>query len=176
MTASRTLDLEACAFTTERTAVEAWSRHDDGVVVSVLTEPVTRHLPPDWQGPYDEGRAHRWVRERRAEGALLVVNDRESNAGIGFVLLAEVGGDAEERAELRFGYLLAERAWGRGLGTELLAGLVAWCRGNLPPLTLVGGVAHDNLASCRVLEKTGFVAAERSDGEQFYRLELGPGA
>jgi len=58
--------------------------------------------------------------------------------------------------DLRFGYLLAEKVWGKGLGTELIEGLLNWCKkqGNIRSIS--GGVETDNIESIKVLEKTGF--------------------
>ncbi len=53
---------------------------------------------------------------------------------------------------VRLGYLLAERGWGRGMASELVAGFVGWCREN-GVVSISGGVAIDNPASARVLVK-----------------------
>ena len=58
--------------------------------------------------------------------------------------------------EVHLGYVLAESAWGQGLGSELVEGFVEWCRGERQIRSLIGGVAADNLASVRILEKNGF--------------------
>lgn len=79
---------------------------------------------------------------------------------------------ARPRSELRLGYLIVESRWGRGYATELLQGLVEWVR-IAPFRRIVAGVASDNVASKRVLEKSGFVRHGEANGiEEFYVIEL----
>jgi ribosomal-protein-alanine N-acetyltransferase len=66
-----------------------------------------------------------------------------------FALRQEVGHRVE------FGYVLARRAWGRGLMTEALAGAVEWAL-RQTAIWRIGGVCDvENLASARVMEKAG---------------------
>ncbi len=178
--------LRDCAFETERLIVKEWhslspddwQREDLAkVVASMLTEPVTRSLPLSWQGTYSLDRAREWIKERDDEGSTFLVIDKSSRQGIGLMILFETQteeGDGE--AEVRLGYLLSEAAWGKGIASELVSGLVSWCRGQECISSIAGGVAHNNTASIRVLEKNGFQLV-RSDedigeGELLYRLNL----
>ena len=83
---------------------------------------------------------------------------------------------ASSAVEIRVGYLLAEPYWGRGFASELIAGLVAWCRQQPSVEFLAGGVAADNPASARVLEKNGFRQSTAEDdvsnSEAIWRLSL----
>jgi RimJ/RimL family protein N-acetyltransferase len=167
------------AFETERLRVLGWHAAEragavadlPAVVAAMLTEPVTRWLPPHWQGPYTRGRAEAWIAEQDAEGTVLLVEDRESGEPLGLVLLFE--GPVEGGVEVRLGYLLAETAWGRGYGGELLGGFVAWCRARGDVRTIIGGVAPENGASIRLLERYGFVPDAAEPGEDItYRLDL----
>ena len=78
--------------------------------------------------------------------------------------------------DIRLGYLLSKNAWGKGIASELVAGFAVWCRGQSTILTIFAGVAQDNLASVRVLEKTGFDRVGREgeivDGDHLYQLIL----
>lgn len=156
--------VDDCTFTTARLEVFGWHAlpgRPTGapslteLVIGLLSEPVTRFLPAGWRGIDDADRAARWIAERDAEGATLLVVDRATGDPLGLLLLhsADAGGD---RVEVRIGYLLAESAWGRGLATELVTGLVAWCRARPVIGSIVGGVAPGNEASIRVLERCGF--------------------
>lgn len=156
---------EAAAFETERLSVCEWRAGADrapsnrdlpGVVAAMMTEPVTRSLPPQWQGAYDEQRATEWIAARNLEGPTLLVADRSSGEALGLVILFEIESCDTSSVDVRLGYLLAESAWGRGLASELIAGLVEWCRAAGRVRSLTGGVATDNPASMRVLEKNGF--------------------
>lgn len=74
--------------------------------------------------------------------------------------------------ELRIGYLVAESFWGFGYATELVRGMVGWARGR-SPLSLMAGVAADNVPSRRVLEKCGFsmdLEGDQNHTDLIYRL------
>ena len=171
---------EDYAFTTERLRADEW--HGAGrthaapdlpaIVAAMLTEPVTRWLPPHWQGPYTRARAEAWIAEQDAEGTVLLVENQEAGEPLGLVLLfeePEAGG-----VDVRLGYLLAESAWGQGYGGELLGGFVAWCKGRSDVRSIIGGVAPENAASIRLLERHGFVCEpEPAPGEDLtYRLVI----
>jgi RimJ/RimL family protein N-acetyltransferase len=168
--------VETCAYETERLAVADWhgwaATELPAVVAGMMTPAVTRSLPPDWGGAWDAARARDWIAARDAEGTVLLAV--EAGRPVGLVLLYEDA--AHGRVSVRLGYLLAEAAWGRGLGGELLAGLVAWSRGQPGIDALVGGVAVDNAASIRLLERSGFVRVgdDAPAGELEYRLDLTP--
>ena len=179
------MECKSCAFETERLTVHEWQAHPISrreealgrVVASILTEPVTRALPTEWQGKYDEGRTAEWIAARNSEGPTLLVSDRITGEGVGLVILFESIAECGTGVDVRLGYVLAERAWGQGLATELVGGFVSWCRSRAEIRSLVGGVAKTNPASARVLEKNGFLPVEedRSDpgAEQIYRLSFG---
>ncbi len=160
------MDLTTCRFETPRLMVGEWhslSSHDPGegdlehAVMSILTEEVTRALPPEWHGAYSVARARDWIRARDEEGVTLLVVERSSRRAVGLVILLQ-DGERGDGVVLRLGYLLAEAAWGRGLASELIRGFVDWCRG-VGVTRIIGGVATNNPPSRRVLEKCGFVRA-----------------
>ena len=70
-------------FETKRLSVRGWHEAGgDGAVADLptevagmLTEPVTRWLPPEWQGTYTRARAEAWIADRDAEGLVLLVLD-----------------------------------------------------------------------------------------------------
>lgn len=173
-----------CSFSTSRLLVKQWHslasedvEEQDlaSVVAGMLTAPVTRSLPPGWQGSYTVERATEWIQERDREGTALLVVELAERKAVGLVILFESASVGSGGAELRLGYLLAESAWGKGLATELLLGFVEWCKQN-NVASVVGGVERENAASRRVLEKAGFrcYASADDDGhdELLYRLNL----
>ncbi|MGI9599235.1 MAG: GNAT family N-acetyltransferase [Acidimicrobiales bacterium] len=177
--------VETCTFETERLLVQPWHRRrPDGcspldlpnAVAEMLTEPVTRHLPNSWHGSYSRHRAETWIAERDAESTVLLVGARPAGDPVGLVILTETPAGGDELVDIRLGYLLAETAWGTGLATELLGGLVEWCRPQKQIASIVGGVAEDNRGSIRVLERHGFTLMPSStgpgDGELLYGLQL----
>ena len=168
-----------CRFKTEHLLVKEWhSRSADSVadqelalvVCKLLTQSVTQSLPERWQGEYSTERASQWIEERDNEGTTLLVLERSSGTPIGLMILFENNDDPRGRA-VRLGYLLAESAWGMGLASELVRGFVEWCRtGDIA--SIVSGVARDNVASQRVLEKNGFVLQRDIDDSADLYLEL----
>ena len=145
------------------TATVDWNGEDLANIVSdLLTPNVTRSLPPAWQGTYSVERANNWIKERDEEGTTLIVIENISKAPIGLVILFE----SLDGKDIRLGYLLKESAWGNGFASELVQGLVEWCRNN-GVASITGGVERDNIASIRVLEKTGFNAeADNNDSAE----------
>lgn len=128
-------------------------------LVSLLSEAVTRDLPPGWQGFYDEDRASLWFGERRREGPTLLVVDRSEGRPVGLLILAESGNTCGH-GDIRLGYLIHEDVWGTGLATEVVAGFADWCRTNGTIRSIVGGVTDGNAASARVLQRNGFVPSD----------------
>jgi RimJ/RimL family protein N-acetyltransferase len=171
-----------CEFRTERLSVKDWlyrnkaeEQHDfSDKVISILSLKVTEALPDGWQNINTTEQAKQWILDRAKEGVFLTVFQQSNQELIGFLFLYE--SEAENQyIDLRFGYLLAEEAWGKGFGTELIRELVAWCekQGNIQSLS--AGVEHDNIGSIKVMEKTGFsISAERklSDDVIFYERKF----
>jgi RimJ/RimL family protein N-acetyltransferase len=174
------MTMKSYMFSTQRLLVGEWhsmistdtaETELSQTVISILTPPVTRSLPTAWQGTYTLGRAREWIRERDQEGVTMLIKDRTANLSIGFLILSE--GD---NRDVRIGYLLAEHAWGKGLASELIQGFIVWCK-EAGIRSIIGGVARDNEAPIRVLEKNGFVCeqAEENTSEIFCTLPLDTG-
>ncbi len=142
-------------------------------VVAALTPAVTRALPPDWQGDFNPARARRWIEGRDAESVVLLAVGRDSGDPFGVVILFETPQEGSSGIELRVGYIITEKAWGKGLASELVEGLVEWARGQAGITSISAGVGEDNPASSRVLIKNGFQPTpDSSGGEQIYELQL----
>lgn len=117
------------------------------------------------------------MKERDAEGSTFLVIKKTTQQAVGLMILSEM--QAEEgngEVEIRLGYLLSEATWGKGIASELISGFVSWCRGQESISSIAGGVADDNPASKRVLEKNGFQLVRSGDDvtqdEQLYRLNI----
>ena len=176
---------ETCAFETDRLIVKPWHAvpGDEwpkldlaAVVAEMMTEPVTRYLPEGWQGPYSLHRAGAWVTEQDNESPMLLVIERQSREPAGLVILFESPAIPHDLLDIRVGYLLAETAWGKGLATELISGLIRWCR-NQPTIgSITAGVDPTNEPSRRVLERLGFSSIDASnsdpDNELDYQLQV----
>ncbi len=161
-----------CTFATTRLRVDRWpSEGDSGstdlpsVVARLLTPSVTAPLPDSWRGSYSRSRALAWIQDRDAEGTTLLVEHKSNGRPVGLLLLSDSAEAGEPGTEVRLGYLIAESYWGRGYATELLQGFVRWTRSS-PYRRIVAGVASDNTASKRVLEKSGFRRSPEARGAQ----------
>ncbi len=177
---------EACAFETDRLLVKEWHSltGDDWpqqdlarLVVTTMTEPVTRLLPTSWHGEFTVDRAVEWIAERDGEGPTLLIIEGSTDQAVGLMILFESA--AEDRTggvDVRLGYVLAESAWGKGLASELIEGFAGWCRGEAGIRSLAAGVERHNPTSKRVLEKNGFrpIKEEHGDskGDQLFELRL----
>ena len=174
--------LSECCFKTDRLVVDDWSRLltgdaaqelRDSFVVSLLTEAVTRDLPPGWQGPYDTDRAASWFVARQSESTVLLIVGRSDGVPVGLLILSQ-SENSHEPLDVRLGYMIDESAWGKGLATEVVAGFARWCRTNGTMRSIKGGVSDGNSASARVLHKNGFVphtkSADRPTDEVEYTL------
>ena len=167
-------------FNTERLSVYDWTpttkcqdqraRLEDALK-SLLTESVLQHLPPALHLNDIADGVSAWIDERDTESDVLLVERKEDGKLIGLLMLSpeEEGGRV---SSVHVGYLLAETAWGRGIATELMAGLISAMM-TLKPVTLVGGVDKNNPASARVLQKAGFKLDRQNpnpDVEFYFRL------
>jgi RimJ/RimL family protein N-acetyltransferase len=101
-------------------------------------------------------------------GSMLITERASGNAigSIGFY------GPPDEEGQVTIGYGLVEQYRGRGLGTEALEGLVAYCRARPEVRTILADTDVDNKVSQRVLEKSGFTFIRASSELCFYRLAL----
>lgn len=143
-------------------------------VIKILTPNVTKALPNGWQNLTSPSRVEKWIKERNEESIFLIVTSRASSEMIGFIFLYP-NYLKNGLVDLRFGYLLAESTWSKGLGTELVNGLVNYCKelGNVKSLS--GGVEKENIASIKVMEKCGFHSSSQDDSNQeviFYQKHV----
>ncbi len=123
-----------------------------------MTPKVTKALPAGWQNIKSILDAQQWIKERDDEGHFVTIQLLSTNEIFGFIFLYESDSKLNYY-DLRFGYLLSEKVWGKGLGTELIQGLIKWCKEAGDIKSISGGVETDNVGSIRVLEKTGFTAS-----------------
>ena len=97
-----------------------------------------------------------YTRAQRPETAFALAIGEEAVGGIGFQLQRDV-----ERVSAEIGYWLGEPFWGRGIVTEALVALTGHAV-HTHGLTRVFALPFaENAASCRVLEKAGYVLESR---------------
>jgi RimJ/RimL family protein N-acetyltransferase len=148
-------------------------------IPQVLTTEVTKTLPISWQQVEDEMKGRQWLNDRLSEGIVCSITNSSNERLIGFLFLyeqelisARLTQASEPFLEVRIGYLLAEQHWGKGLASELIAGLISYYkeRGNVS--CLVGGVELSNIGSIKVLTKNGFELKDTNGDTGFFQLDF----
>jgi RimJ/RimL family protein N-acetyltransferase len=92
------------------------------------------------------------ARTQRPETSFAIAVDDEAIGGIGFQLQSDV-----ERMSAEIGYWVGEAFWRRGIATEAVVALTGYAI-ETHGLTRVYALPFaSNVASCRVLEKAGYV-------------------
>jgi len=174
---------ERCQYKTQRLSVSPWTKqvrsHElENIfalrVIEILTPNVTKALPDGWQKLKSINDAKKWINDRNLESHFLTIQLNSTGETIGFIFLFESESN-QTSFDLRFGYLLSEKLWGKGIGTELIEGLIKWCKEAGDIKSLTGGVECDNIGSIKVLEKTGFSISDMdSPSEQviFYEYQF----
>lgn len=174
-----TLLLQDRLFTTDRLSILHWnfiaqqSPYQEASmpsVLSIMTPNVTKALPDGWQQLDTHDKAKNWVTERLQDSHFYALTLTDTHEIIGYLFLYTESGSKA----LRLGYLLAESHWGKGLGSELVKGLVAWCKQTQLVTAISGGVEQDNIGSIKVLEKNGFYQSDEElpEGMLLYTIEF----
>lgn len=154
-----------CLFRTKRLSIYSWNAIEKSTkskeqlyedVLKIMTPNVTKDLPDGWQNLDSQQEAERWVEERMNDNHFYVIQPKENKKMIGFLFLYTEN-ETSDAIDLRLGYLLAEPTWGKGMGSELIKGLIDWCEEDKRVKSISGGVEANNVGSIRVLEKNGFV-------------------
>jgi ribosomal-protein-alanine N-acetyltransferase len=140
--------------------VRSWRTSDaDALLRYANNRNIWLNLRDAFPHPYTkhDARAYiRSVRERSPETTFAIAVGDEAVGSVGFVLRTDV-----ERVSAEIGYWLAEPFWGRGITTEALAALTKYAI-DTHGLTRIYALPFAwNLASCRVLEKAGYVLEAR---------------
>ena len=157
---------QRCRFSTARLAVRGWKDEISTrsgrealaqIVAAILTDNVAKTLPVGWQGVETKDDALNWIGKRSEEGSVMTVRLARTCELIGLLLIGFDTAAANQRGlRLRLGYFLSESNWGRGLGSELIHGLVCWCSNAGDVREVIGVVEPGNLASAKVLTRNGF--------------------
>jgi len=102
---------------------------------------------------------------------MFAIEEARSAKLIGFGGLVHPGGQVD--AEVKYAFL--PEVWGRGLATEFVQGLIDWAKSAHGLPRVIATVAPENLASQRVLLKSGFRQSEariESDGSRTEVFEV----
>jgi ribosomal-protein-alanine N-acetyltransferase len=133
-----------------------WQRGDEAALVRhANNRKVWLNLRDLFPHPYRLEDAEWWVGHASSEQPvtnLAIEVDGEAVGGIGLVLGTDVA-----RYSAEVGYWLGESVWGRGIATAALETFCGHAFSRFALLRLFALPFADNAASCRVLEKVGFL-------------------
>ena len=140
--------------------VRSWHTSDvDSLVAHANNRKIWMNLRDAFPHPYTRHDARefiRAIRTREPETTFAISVNGDAVGSIGFVMHGDV-----ERVSAEIGYWLAEPFWGRGITTEALVAITRYAI-DAHRLTRIYAVPFAwNAASCRVLEKAGYVLEAR---------------
>jgi RimJ/RimL family protein N-acetyltransferase len=162
--------------TLRRCEVRSWLPGDvDSLVLHANNRKVALNLRDRFPSPYTrrDGREFvKMVRKSKPESLFAIAVDHAAVGGIGFVPQHDV-----DRVSSEVGYWLGEAYWGRGIATEALIAVTRYAIETHGLTRLFALPFAHNQASCRVLEKAGYVLEARlrksaiKDGQIFDQLQ-----
>ena len=147
------IDLSSCS-------VRSWEDGDATAIAKYANNRrIWLNLRDRFPHPYTRNHAVSFIRRvqlNKPETTFCIEVDGEAAGGIGFMLQHDV-----ERVSAEIGYWLGEPFWGRGIVPVALAAVTRYAIAR-HQLTRVFAVPFAyNTASCRVLEKCGYVVEGR---------------
>lgn len=122
---------------------------------------IWRNVRDRFPHPYNLGDAAWWI-ANSGETHFAIEVDGEASGGIGF--------DRDEdvfRLSAEIGYWVGRKHWGKGIATAALSALSDHVFATTDLVRLYAGVFEWNSASCRVLEKSGYVLECRKKSAVF---------
>ena len=147
------LDLKTCQ-------IRSWQVKDlNSLVEHANNRNIWLNLRDGFPHPYlkRDGREFlRRMRTSRPEATFAIAVDGQAAGAIGFVLREDV-----DRVSSEVGYWLGEAFWGRGITSEALAAMTQYAIATHGFTRLFAVPFATNTASCRVLEKAGYVLEAR---------------
>jgi [ribosomal protein S5]-alanine N-acetyltransferase len=165
--------LELVAATLDHVYAELESPQQLASLLNVEVEP---GWPP---GEYDRS-AQEFFRDRLREGGTAVIGwygwyaIRRGSPNQSSVLVGAGGylGTPSESGEVEIGLSVVPAWQGRGYATELVKALIANAFADPRVRKVIAHTTPQNLASCKVLEKSGFRSVGTNDGSDNIRFEI----
>src|SRR5438105_1801669 len=140
--------------------IRSWHPRDvDSLVTHANNRNVSINLRDRFPFPYTrrDGRDFiKLARRMEPESLFAIAVDGAAVGGIGFVPQRDV-----DRVSSEVGYWLGEPYWGRGIATEALTAVTRYAMEAHGLTRLFALPFAHNAASCRVLEKAGYVLEAR---------------
>ena len=140
--------------------VRSWRMGDaEAIARHANNRKVWLNLRDAFPHPYSVNDAREFIkslRNREPETTFAISVNGEAAGSVGFVLRHDV-----ERVSAEIGYWLAEPFWGRGIATEALVALTDYAIATHHLTRIYALPFAYNAASCRVLEKAGYLLEAR---------------
>ena len=147
------IDLKTCQ-------IRSWTLKDlSALVEHANNRKIWLNLRDGFPHPYKKSDGREFLqrmRTTRPETTFALAVDGQAAGGIGFMLREDV-----ERVSAEVGYWLGEKYWGRGIATEALRAVTDYAIATHGLTRLFAVPFAWNAASCRVLEKAGYVLEAR---------------
>jgi ribosomal-protein-alanine N-acetyltransferase len=144
----------------ERAEIRAWRREDAPALARHANDrEVWANLRDAFPHPYSLEDAHRYldlVGKQSPATSFAIVVDGEAAGGIGFTLHHDI-----ERLSAELGYWLARPYWNRGITTDAVRAVTQHAIASHGLVRIFALPLATNRASCRVLEKAGYVCEGR---------------
>lgn len=100
---------------------------------------------------------------------MFTISEKPDEQLIGLLFLFDYYSDSTAN-EVKIGYLFAKSSWGKGLASELIAGMINHLRGLKNVSKAIAGVVTENQASAKVLLKNGFSPVREEGGTNIYHF------
>jgi RimJ/RimL family protein N-acetyltransferase len=143
-----------------RCVVRSWRAADlDSLVAHANNRKIWINLRDRFPHPYTKSDGRDFIRAARKmnpETFFAIAVGDAAAGGIGFVLQSDV-----DRVSAEVGYWLGEPFWGRGIATEALVAVTRHAVERYGVTRVYAVPFAYNAASCRVLEKAGYVLEAR---------------
>lgn len=141
-----------------RVNLRTYKDEDIAKLIRYLNDPVTtRHLTSAIPQPYTQSDAEYWVRHQSREIGAQAIEWEGQLVGD----ISVVTGNFEKAYCAEIGYWLGREFWGRGIATEVLTLVSQYLLTHTAVVRITAQVFVGNTASCRVLEKCGFIQEAR---------------
>ena len=149
---------------TERMRLETWLRNPEDFEDLYELHTDERVKPSYAPGP------GKWTRDGLAKRYSDYLTEQEQHGLTKWravlmdgTFVGRAGWSPWHAGSLEIGYAFKPDFWGLGLATEVTAALIDWARQNRPEFKLVGFALTHNLASRRILAKSGMSFLELRD-------------
>jgi [ribosomal protein S5]-alanine N-acetyltransferase len=144
-------------YTSERLTVRFWRRSDAAAVARHANNRlISCNLRDGFPFPYMLKDARRFIdlaQSMQPQTYLCIATPQDEAIGsIGFVLQKDI-----ERFSAEIGYWLSQEYWGRGIVSEALDAVTRYAMETHHLIRVYATPFSHNVASCRVLEKCGYV-------------------